>query len=175
MSTTRCFWIVVLEKTLETPLDSKEIKPVNPKGNQSWIFIGRTDAEAETPVLWPPDVKNWLIWKDPDAGTDWRQEEKGMREDEMFGWHHWLNGNEFEQALGDGEEQGSLAWCSPWGHTTEWLNKEQQIHIQEFQNLSQLQTKNWTMVCRNRIYCPIKNKINPETWKANNFDTDFML
>ena len=91
---------VVLEKTLESPLDCKEIKPVNPKGNQSWIFIGKTDAEAETPILCPPDAKSWLIWKDPDAGKDWRQEEMGMTEDEMVGWHHRLNGHEFEQALG---------------------------------------------------------------------------
>ena len=91
-----CFWSVVLEKTLESPLDCKDIQPVHPKGNQSWIFIGRTDAEAETPVLWPPDVKNWLIGKDPDAGKDWRQEEKGMTEDEMVGWHHRLSGHEFE-------------------------------------------------------------------------------
>ena len=86
-----CFWTVVLEKTLESPLDCKEIEPVHPKGNQSWIFIGRTDAEAETPILWPPYAKNWLIWKDPDAGKDWEQEEKGMAEDEMVGWHHWLS------------------------------------------------------------------------------------
>ena len=90
-----CFWTVVLEKTLESPLDCK-IKPVNPKGNQSWIFIGRTDAEAETLILWLPDVKSWLIGKDHDAGKDWRQEEKGTTEDEMVGWHHWLNGHEFE-------------------------------------------------------------------------------
>ena len=90
------FWTVVLEKTLESPLNSKEIQPVNPKGNQSWIFIGRTDAKAETTVLWLPDVKNWLIWKDPDAGKDWRQEEEGMIEDEMVGWHHRLNEHEFE-------------------------------------------------------------------------------
>ena len=90
-----CFWTVVLEKTLESPLDSKEIQPVHPKRNQSWIFIGRTDAEAEIPILWPPDVKNWLIWKDPDAGKVRRQEEKWMTEDEMVGWHHWLNGHEF--------------------------------------------------------------------------------
>ena len=95
-----CIWTVVLEKTLESPLNYKEIQPVHPKGNQSWIFIGRTDAEAETPILWPPDAKNWLIGKDCDAGKDWRQEEKGMIEDEMVGWHHWLNGHEFEQALG---------------------------------------------------------------------------
>ena len=91
-----CFWTVVLEKTLEIPLDCKEIQPVHPKGNRSWIFIGRTDVEAETPILWPPDVKNWLIWKDPDAGKDLRQEEKGTTEDEMVGWHHPLNGHEFE-------------------------------------------------------------------------------
>ena len=92
----RCFWTVVLEKTLESPLDCKDIQPVHPKGNQSWIFIGSTDAEAETPVLWPPDVKNWLTGKDPDVGKDWRQEEKGMTEGEMVGWHHRLNGHEFE-------------------------------------------------------------------------------
>ena len=91
-----CFWTVVLEKTLESPLDCKEIRPVHPKGNQSWMFIERTDSEAETPILWPPDVKSWLIWKDPDAGKDWGQEEKGMTEDEMVGWHHRLNGHEFE-------------------------------------------------------------------------------
>ena len=102
------FLTVVLEKTLESPLDSKKIKPVNPEGNQSWIFIGRTDAEAETPILWPHDVKNWLIGKDPDAGQDWRQEEKGTTEDEMVGWHHWLDEHGFEQALGVGDGQGSL-------------------------------------------------------------------
>ena len=91
-----CFWTVVLEKTLESPLDCKEIQPVHPKGNQFWIFIGRTDVEAETPILWPPDAKNWLIWKDPDAGKDWRREAKGTTADEMAGWHHQLNGHEFE-------------------------------------------------------------------------------
>ena len=107
----------------------KEIKPVHPKGNHSWIFIGRTDAEAEAPILWPPDAKNWLIRKHPDAGKDWRPEEKGMTEDEMVRWHHQLSGR--EQALGDGEGQGSLACCSPWGHkesdTTEQLNNN--IHF----------------------------------------------
>ena len=98
-----CFWTVMLEKTLECALDSKEIKPVNPKRNLSWIYIGRTDAEAEAPVLWPPDMKNWLIWKDSDAGKDWGQEEKGTTEDEMIGWHHWLNGHEFEQAFWVGD------------------------------------------------------------------------
>ena len=118
-----CFWTVVLEKTLESPLDGKEIKPVNPKGNQPWIFIGRTDAEAEAPILWPLDVKSQLIGKDPDAGKDWRQE---VKEDEMVGWHHWLNRHEFEQAPGDGEGQRGLACCSPWGRkeldTAEWIN-----------------------------------------------------
>ena len=110
-----CFCIVVLEKTLESPLDSKQIQPVYPKGNQSWTFIGRTDAGAETPILWPPDGKSWLIWKDPDAGKDWGREEEGMTEDEMVGWHHQLEGHEFEQAPGVGDGQGSLACCSPWG------------------------------------------------------------
>ena len=108
-------WTVVLEKTLGSPLDCKEIKPVHPKGNQFWIFIGRTDAEAKTPILWPPDAKNWLLGKEPD-GKDWRQEEKGMTEDEMVGWPHWLDGHEFEQAPGVGDEQGSLVCCSPWDH-----------------------------------------------------------
>ena len=121
-----CFWSVVLEKTLESPLDYKEIQPVHSEGDQPWIFTGRTDAEAETPILWPPDAKNWLIGKDPDAGKDWQQEEKGTQEDEMVGWHHQLGGHEFEQALGVGDGQGSLACCSPWGHkeldTTGQLN-----------------------------------------------------
>ena len=108
-----CFWTVVLKKTLESPLDCK-IKPVNPKGNQSWIFTGRTDAEAEAPMLWPPDMKSWLTGKDPNAGKDWRQEEKGMTENEMVGWHHQLNGHEFEQALGVGDGQGSLPCYSSW-------------------------------------------------------------
>ena len=111
-----CFWTVVLEKTLESPLDCKEVQQVNPKGNQSWIFIGRTDAEAETLILWPPYAKNWLIRKDPDAGKDWRQEEKGMTKNEMVGWHHQLDGHEFEQDLGVGDGQRSLVCCCPWGH-----------------------------------------------------------
>ena len=113
------------EDSWKSPLDCKEIKPVNPKGNQPWIFIGRTDAEAETPILWPPDAKNWLTEKYPNVGLDWRQE-KGMTEDEMVGWHHWLDGHEFEQAPGVGNGQGSLACCSPWCHKeldmTERLN-----------------------------------------------------
>ena len=131
-----CFWTVVLEKTLESPLDCKEIQPLHPKGNQSWIFIGRTDAEVEVPKLWPPDAKNWLTGKDSNAGEDWEQEEKGMTEDEMVGWHHWLNGHDFEATLGDGEGQGSLACCSPWGckelDTTENLNNN---NIYKYRNI----------------------------------------
>ena len=128
-----CFWTVLLEKTLESPLDCKEIKAVNPKGSQSWIFIGRIDAEAETPILRPSDVKSWLIRKKPDAGKNWRQEEKGTTEDEMVGWHHQLDWHEFEQALGDGKGQGSLACCSPWGRKesdeTERLNNSLFAHL----------------------------------------------
>ena len=126
-----CFWTVVLEKTLESPLDSKTIKSVHPKGNQSWIFIGRTDAEAETPTLWLPHVKSWLIGKDSDAGRDWGQEEKGTTEDEMAGWHHRLSGHEFEWTGGFGDGQGGLACCDSWGHeeldTTERLNWTEEL------------------------------------------------
>ena len=123
-----CFWTVVLEKTLESPLDCKEIQPVHPKGDQSWVFIGRTDAEAQTPILWPPHAKSWLIGKDPDAGRDWwwGQEEKGTTEDEMAGWHHRLDGHEFEWTLGVCDGQAGLACCDSWGRkesdTTERLN-----------------------------------------------------
>ena len=120
-----CFWTVVLEKTIESPLDSK-IKPVNPKGNQSWIFIGRTGAEAEAPILWPPDVKSQLIRKDLTLGKIEGKRKKGMAENEIVEWHHWLKEHEFKQAPGDGEGQGSLACCRPWGHkesdTTKQLN-----------------------------------------------------
>ena len=122
-----CFWTVVLEKTLESPLDCKKIKPVNPKGNQSWIFIRGIDAEDEAQILCPPAVKSWLIGKDPKAGKDWRQEEKGSTEDKIVGWYHQFNAREFDQALGDCEGQGSLACYSPWGpkelDKTEWLSK----------------------------------------------------
>ena len=121
-----CFWAVVLKKTLESPLDCKEIQPVHPKGNQSWMFIGRTIVEAETPIILPPDAKSWPIRKDPDDGKDWRQEGKGIAEAKTVGWHHWLDEHEFEQALGDGKGQGSLLCFSPWGRKeldiTEWLN-----------------------------------------------------
>ena len=121
-----CFWTAVLEKTLESSLDCKEIKPVNPKEKQSWKFIGRTFVEAETPIIWPSDVKNWAIWKDSNAGKDWWQEDWGTTEGEIIGWHHWLNGHEFEQAPEIGDGQWSLVCCSPWGRKesdmTEWLN-----------------------------------------------------
>ena len=121
-----CFWTVVLEKTIKSPLDCKEIQPVHSEGDQPWDFFGRNDAKAETPVLWPPHVKSWLIGKDFDAGRDWGQEEKGTIEDEMAGWHHWLDGRESEWTPGDGDGQGGLACCDSWGHKesdmTEWLN-----------------------------------------------------
>ena len=132
------FWTVVLEKTPESPLDCREIKPVKSKGNQSWIFIGRTDAEAEA-----HDVKNWLIGKDPDDGKDWGKEEKGTTKGEMVGWHHWLDGHEFEQALGVGDGWRSLACCSPWApeelNTTEWLNQTKLIDVQTSEILLKLQ------------------------------------
>ena len=121
-----CFWTVVLEKILESPLACKEVQPVHPKGDQSWVFFGRNDAKAETPLLWPPHVKSWLIGKDSDAGRDWGQDEKGMTEDEMAGWHHRLDGRELDWTPGVGDGQGGLACCDSWGHkesdTTEWLN-----------------------------------------------------
>ena len=123
-----CFWTVVLEKTLESPLDCKETQPVHPKGNQSLIFIGRTDAEAETSILWPPDAKNWLIGKGPDVGKGWRQEKTGAREDEMVGWHHLVNGHEFEQAQEVDEVQESLMCYRSCGHkelcTAQWVNNK---------------------------------------------------
>ena len=128
-----CFWTVVLEKTLESPLDCKEIQPVHPKGDQSWVFIGGTEAEAETPILWLPHAKSWLIGKDPDAGRDWGQKEKGTTEDEMAGWHHRLDGHELEWAPRVGDGQGGLACCDSWGckesDTTEWLNWTELICI----------------------------------------------
>ena len=121
-----CFWTVVLEKTLESPLDCKDIQPVHSKGDQSWMFFGSNDAKAETPVLWPPHAESWLIVKDYDAGRDCGQEEKGMTEDEMAGWHHWLDGRELKWTLGVGDGPGGLACCNSWGRkesdTTEWLD-----------------------------------------------------
>ena len=123
-----CFGTGVLKKTLESPLDCKEIQPVHPKGNQPWVFIGRTDAKAETPILWPSHVRSWLIWKDPDAGRDWGQKEKGMTEDEMAGWHHWLDGHESEWTLGVGDWQGGLACYYSWGHKESKAQRLQHPH-----------------------------------------------
>ena len=128
-----CFWTVVLEKTLASPLDYKEIQPVHPKGDQSWVFIGRTDAEAETPILWPPHAKSWLIGKDSDAGRDWGQEEKGMTEDEMAGWHHRLYAQEFGWTLGVGDEQGGLVCCDSWGRNV--LNMTERLNWTELMDL----------------------------------------
>ena len=127
-----CFWTVVLEKTLERPLDCKEIQPVHPKGDQSWVFIGRTDVEAETPILWPPDEKSWLIWKDPDAGRDWGQEAKGTAEDEMVGWHHWLNGHGF-------------GWTRSWW----WTGRSGMLWFVGSQSSDTTERLNWTggMIC----------------------------
>ena len=151
-----CFWTVVLEKTLESPLDCKEIQPVHLKGNQSWIFTWRSDAKAETPILWSPDVKHWLTGKDPDVGKDWRQEEKGKTEDEMVGWNHWLNGHEFEQAPGVGDGQRCLAYCSPWGRKeldrTEWLNWTEELGTKAVLPLSSWQHGRLLSVLNH--YCP---------------------
>ena len=119
-----CFWILVLEKTLESPLDCKEIQPVHPKGDQSWVFIGRTDVEVETLILWPADAKSWLIWKDPDAGKDQRQKEIGVAEDEMVGWHHQRNGHGFGWTLGVGDRQGGLVCCGSWGRKESDMTKQ---------------------------------------------------
>ena len=154
-----CFSTMVLEKTLESSLDCKEIKTVYPKGNQSWILIGRTDADSEAPIFWPPDGKKWLTGKDSDVGKDWRQNEKGMTEDEMVGWYHWLDGHKFEQALGVGGGQISLACCSPWGHkewdTTEWLNWAELIYLK--QRMEEMETFYWNVSKPKKIvHCYLK-------------------
>ena len=140
-----CFWTVFLEKTFESPLDCKEIQPVLLKGNQSWVFIGRTDVEPETPILWPPDAKSWFIWKDPDAGKDWRQEQKGMTEDEMVRWHHWFSVHGFGWTLGIIDGQGDLACCVSWDRKesdmTEWLN------------WTELKWKIYTLLIKSGICC----------------------
>ena len=152
-----CFRTVVLEETLESPLDCKEIQPANPKGNpkgnQSWIFTGRTDAEVETPILWPPDSKNWIIGKDPDAGKDWRQKEKEAAENEMIGWHHWLKGHESEQTPGDGEGQGSLVWCQPW------CSKESDMTQQLNNNSNHIYIYNWITSLYKSNYYNVVNQL----------------
>ena len=174
-----CFWTVVLEKTLESPLDCKEIQPVHPKGDNSWVFIGRTDAEAETPILWPPDAKSWLVWKDPDAGKDWNQEEKGVTEDEMVGWHHWLDGHEFEQALGVGDGQGGLLCCSPWVHRVghNWateLNWAELIHAYMHAYLkysSLFQRHNWLRA----VVFQLKHTVTDWAQRHKEESTSFLL
>ena len=149
-------------RRLLSPLECKEIKPVNPKGNQPWILIGRTDAEAETPILWPPDEKSWLIREDPEAGKDWRQEEKGTTENEMARWHHRLDGHEFEQAWGAGDGQGGLACFSPWGHkksgTSEWLNNKHYL----FKNLKYIHmcTQAYTHIIKGQMMSAGEGRTN---------------
>ena len=143
-----CFWTVVLEKTLESPLDCKEIQPVHCEEDQPWNFFGRNDAKAETPVLWPPHEKGWFIGKVSDAGRDWGQEEKGTTEDEMAGWHHWLDGSESEWTLGVGDGQGGPACCDSWGHkgsdTTEWLNWTELNWVSSSYSRGSSQLRDWT-------------------------------
>ena len=150
--------VPVLEKTLESPLDSKEIKPNNPKGNQPWIFIGRADAKAEAPILWPPDVKSQLIWKDLDVSKEWGQEEKRVIEYEMVGWHHWLCGHKFEQTLGDGEGQASLACCSPCvAKSLTWLSNWTTQQFQRLMNGKIIPTilgKGWRFLGTGPPYTP---------------------
>jgi len=150
-----CFWTVVLEKTLESPLDFKEIQPVHPKGDQTWVFIGRVDVEAETPILWPPNAKSWLIWKDPDTGKDWGQEEKGTTEDEMVGWHYQLNGHGFGWTPTVGDRQGGLACCSSWGRkesdTTEQLNWTE-LNVCFHVTLSIPPTLSWLSILYTAVY-----------------------
>ena len=145
-----CFWTVVLEKTLESPLDCKEIQPVHSEGDQPWDFFGRNEAKAETPVLWPPHAKSWLIGKDSDDGRDWGQEEKGTTEDEMVGWHHWLDGCESEWTPGVGDEQGGLACCDSWGckelDTTEWLNWIELLENVKYDNLYTIYLWYWYFI-----------------------------
>ena len=153
-----CFWTVVLEKTLESRLDCKEMHPVHPKGDQSWVFIGRTDAKAETPVLWPLHSKSWLIGKASDSGRDWGQEEKGMTEDEMAGWHHWLDGCELEWTPGVGDGQGGLACCDSWGAKVrnDWETELNWILPQERLNLShQMAIKKQNFTIWRRLSCGI--------------------
>jgi len=143
-----CFWTVVLEKTLESPLDCKEIQPVHPKGNQSWIFIRRTNGEAGTPILWPPNAKNQFIWKDPDPRKDWRQEEKGTTEDEIVGWHHWLKGHEFEHTPGVGDGQGGAAVHGAtkcWTQLSDWIKL---INVRMNTNIHQNVNCDWKLVAR---------------------------
>ena len=173
-----CFWTVVLEKTLESPLDCKEIQPIHSKGDQSWVFIGRTNAKAETPILWPPHAKSWLIGKVSDAGRDCGQEEKGMTEDEMAGWHHRLDGQEFEWTPGVGDGQGGLACCNSWGHKeldmTEQLNwtelnpKKSIDSINPYQTTNDIfhrtETNNFTIFMETQKTLNSQSNLKKEEW-----------
>ena len=153
-----CFWTVVLEKTLASPLDCKEIQPVHSEGDQPWDFFGRNDAEAETPLLWPPHAKSWLIGKDSDAGRDWEQEEKGMTKDEMAGWHHWLDAHEFGWTLGVGDGQGGLACCHSWGHkelTNVYVHGNQHFN----QDINHFHVTPWK-----NVSCPFLSQSCPLPW-----------
>ena len=154
-----CFWSVVLEKTLESPLDCREIQPVHPKGDESWVFIGRTDVEAETPIFWPPDAKSWLIWKDPDAGKDWRQE-KGMTEDEIVRWHRRLNGHEFGWTPEVGDGQGGLTCCSSWGRRVghDWateLNRTDPSQLAQESKWACFRG-DWDWISKGQLFCEEK-------------------
>ena len=168
-----CFWTVVLEKSLESSLGCKEIQPVHPTGDQSWVFIGKTDVEAEIPVLWPPHAKIWLIWKDPDAGKDWGQEEKETTEVEMIGWHHWLNGCGFGWTPGVGDGQGGLSCCGSWGckesDMTKWmnwteLNWTEASETEGRENSVDLYPYNWTEILK-IMFLLVKGYVNSsDTW-----------
>ena len=155
-----CFWTVVLEKTRESPLGCKEIQPVHPKGDQSWVFIERTDVEAQTPIRWPPDAKSWLIGKDPDAGKDWGQEEKGVTEDEMVGWHHWLNGHGFGWTPGVGDGQGGLACCDSWGRRIghDWVTELNWIELKPPEISTSFTYKYWY-----KIKCVCFSPVTPSS------------
>ena len=160
-----CFWTVVLEKTLESPLVCKEIQPVHSKGDQSWVFIGRTDAKAETPILGPPHVKSWLIGKDSDAGRDWGQEEKGATQDEMAGWHHWLNGQEFGWTPGVGDEQGGLTCCNSWG--CKESDMTEQLNWTELKNtIEKALINHW-----NRVVLNVDSSLCDFTWFSSTIYT----
>ena len=164
-----CFWTVVLEKTLQSPLECKEIQLVHPEGDQSWVFIGRTDVEAETPILWPPDTKSWLIGKDPDAGKDWGQEEKGMTEDEMVGWHHRLNGHGFGCTPRVGDGQGGLACCSSWGRKasdmTEQLNWTEVVsNFSKTRFIHIFRTGNWKQARKEHLWQKPFQEVWLEWW-----------